>query len=129
MATTIRISDQVEQYIKEHGKFGDTHDTVLRRTLSDFKEVTPPSVSQIEFSTLPDEALKDYDEMMVEATRTVNCFAALASNVWCEVLRELDRRKLVRLIDGSYEDFGKARIERLWENALQMISAGGPRKK
>lgn len=36
MSTTIRISDLVDNYIKSHGRFGETHDDVLRRCLKDF---------------------------------------------------------------------------------------------
>jgi negative regulator of replication initiation len=37
--TTIRISDEVEEYIKRRGNFGETHDDVLRRYLVDFDQM------------------------------------------------------------------------------------------
>lgn len=37
MSTTIRISEIVDKYIKAHGRFGETHDDVLRRCLKDFE--------------------------------------------------------------------------------------------
>jgi negative regulator of replication initiation len=35
---TIKISDEVNDYIKRHGHFGETHDDVLRRQLMDSSE-------------------------------------------------------------------------------------------
>ena len=37
MSTTIRIDDDVEAYIHQHGKFGESHSDVLRRLLPNFE--------------------------------------------------------------------------------------------
>lgn len=36
MTKTIRISDEVDRYLKKHGKFGESHDDVLKKTLKNF---------------------------------------------------------------------------------------------
>lgn len=69
----------------------------------------------IDASNITDEALQGYDQMMVEAVLKVEKFAALAVNIWQEVLRELALRGQVRLISGSYEDVGNSLIERLYD--------------
>jgi hypothetical protein len=71
----------------------------------------------IDVSIFTDEALEGYDQMMIEATLTVNRFSALAVSIWDEVLRELDLRGKVQLISGSYDDVGNARIRRLYKEA------------
>lgn len=68
----------------------------------------------IDASVLTDAALQDYDTMMVEASVRVPTFAALAVNIWTEVLRELDLRGHASLVSGSYEDIGNALIRRHW---------------
>ena len=62
---------------------------------------------------LTDEALQDFDRMMEETAMKVDKLASLAVGIWADVLKELDRRGKVRLISGSYNDIGNARIQRL----------------
>lgn len=59
------------------------------------------------------EALEGYDDMMVECVPRIEKFAPLASAIWTDVLKELDRRGRVRLTSGSYDDIGNALIMRL----------------
>ena len=61
---------------------------------------------------MTDEALNDYDVMMVECVLKVEKFASLATTVWSDVLKELDRRGKVKLVSGSYDDLGNAIIAR-----------------
>jgi hypothetical protein len=71
----------------------------------------------IDVSIFTDEALEGYDQMMIQASLTVDHFSALAVSIWDEVLRELDLRGRVQLISGTYEDVGNARIKRLYKGA------------
>lgn len=59
------------------------------------------------------EALEAYDDMMMECVLKVEKFAPLAVDIWSEVLKELDNRGRVRLVSGSYDNIGKAIIQRL----------------
>ena len=68
----------------------------------------------INASSLSDDALKSYDNMMLECIAVIEKFSPLAISVWTEVLRELDVRGFVRITSGSYEDIGNALIQRLW---------------
>ncbi len=70
-------------------------------------------MSAIDAQSLTDEALLSYDDMMIECLTKIEHFSPLATSIWAEVLRELDLRKLVELVSGSYEDIGNARIKRL----------------
>ena len=67
----------------------------------------------IDARPMTDEALQGYDEMMVECTVKVEKFAGLATAVWSDVLRELDRRGKVKLVSGSYDDLGNALVLRV----------------
>ncbi len=67
----------------------------------------------IDASKITDEALIGFDEMMVECVLRVEKFAGLATAVWSDVLKELDRRGKVRLVSGSYDDIGNSIIQRL----------------
>ena len=70
-------------------------------------------MSHIDATNLKLDALIAYDEMMVECITKVEKFAALATAIWTDVLRELERRGKVRLISGSYDDLGNALIQRI----------------
>lgn len=59
------------------------------------------------------EALEGYDDMMVECVIKVEKFSSIAVAVWADVLRELENRGRVRLLNGSYDDIGNAHIMRL----------------
>lgn len=59
------------------------------------------------------EALLSFDNMMFECTLKVEKISPLAMSIWSEVLRELDLRGKVKLVSGSYDDIGNARIQRL----------------
>ncbi len=63
---------------------------------------------------ISDDELKSYDEMMGQCVVNGTSFSTLASGLWVVILKELDRRQLVRLISGSYDDVGNAYIQRLW---------------
>jgi hypothetical protein len=67
----------------------------------------------IDASKMTDKALLDYDDMMMECVPTIKNFASLATMVWSDVLKELDRRGKVKLISGSYDDLGNALITRI----------------
>ncbi|MBV1691871.1 hypothetical protein KRR38_30455 [Novosphingobium sp. G106] len=61
-----------------------------------------------------DEELQDFDLMMMEIGAVgVNTVSRLALDIWVDVLRELDRRGLVELVRGSYDDVRSAQITRL----------------
>ena len=62
---------------------------------------------------LTDDVLISYDDMMVECAVKIEKFSPLATSIWSEVLRELDNRKLVKLVSGTYADIGNALIQRL----------------
>jgi hypothetical protein len=66
-------------------------------------------------TTIPDENLHEYDQMMVKMNPRVRRFAPSANALWAVVLRELDVRGQVQLLCGSYEDPGNAKIRRLHE--------------
>ncbi|KZX94314.1 hypothetical protein A3718_07840 [Erythrobacter sp. HI0019] len=68
----------------------------------------------IEVSKMTDEALQEFDQMMIEAAIKINKFAGLATHVWQEALKELDARGAVRIDAGSYDDIGNALITRLY---------------
>ena len=53
---------------------------------------------------LTDNALKSFDEWMTVAFLTVDKPDSTAAAIWSDVLQELDRRGLVKLISGSYGD-------------------------
>ena len=67
----------------------------------------------IDAAKMTDKALRDYDAMMMDCVLTVKNFASLATAVWSDVLKELDRRGKVKLVSGSYDDVGNAIITRL----------------
>jgi hypothetical protein len=60
-------------------------------------------------TTIPDENLHEYDQMMVKMNPRVRRFAPSANALWAVVLRELDVRGQVQLLCGSYEDPGNAK--------------------
>jgi len=58
------------------------------------------------------DALQKYDAWMIESLLKVSS-TALGIAVWSDVLKELDHRGKVRLINGSYDDIGNALIHRI----------------
>lgn len=66
-----------------------------------------------DISRINDQALLDFDDMMTESIMKIENFAGLATAVWQDVLKELDKRGKVRLISGSYDNIGDALIERI----------------
>jgi len=70
-------------------------------------------MAHIDARRMTDEVLEGYDDMMVECISKVQNLAALATAVWSDVLKELDRRGKVKLISGSYDDLGNALIHRV----------------
>ncbi|SEA01759.1 hypothetical protein SAMN05428936_101871 [Pelagibacterium halotolerans] len=69
--------------------------------------------STIDASTMTTEALESYDDMMQESAMKVGKFALLASLIWSDVLKELDKRGRVRLVSGSYDDIGNSIFQRV----------------
>ena len=67
----------------------------------------------IDAQRLTDEVLQGYDDMMVECTVKIEKFAGLATAVWSDVLKEMERRGKVKLVSGSYDDLGNALIHRI----------------
>lgn len=67
-------------------------------------------------SSLNDQALRDFDQMMIEAGFKVEKLAALADAIWGEVLEELSKRGQVRLMSGSFDDVGNTLIQRDYAN-------------
>lgn len=53
MSTTIRIDDDIIDYFKEHGKFGETHSDVLRRLLPGFQTSEQSSTEASSRNTYP----------------------------------------------------------------------------
>jgi hypothetical protein len=68
----------------------------------------------IDIQKMSDADLKEHHEMMTECVIKVEAVSKLAVSLWQEVLKELDRRHLVRLIAGSYDDVGNAHIQKCW---------------
>lgn len=67
-----------------------------------------------DITTCLDEELQDFDLMMMEIGAVgVNTVSRLALDIWVDVLRELDRRGLVELVRGSYDDVRSAQFTRL----------------
>jgi hypothetical protein len=69
----------------------------------------------IELETLPKDALIGYDSMMIETCMRVENVSKLAVQIWSAVLKELNNRKLVSLISGSFDDVGNALIHRNYQ--------------
>lgn len=67
----------------------------------------------IDTTGMKTEALEAYDDMMVECVVKVDNFAGIASLVWTDVLKELDKRGRVKLASGSYDNIGDALIHRI----------------
>lgn len=65
-------------------------------------------------SGFTNEALQDYDALMLECALRVEMTSSLAFEIWGEVLRELNVRGLVQLVSGSYDDLGHAHVRRLF---------------
>jgi hypothetical protein len=63
---------------------------------------------------LDDDILVEYDMMMIEATPRIVCFSRLATALWVQVLRELEKRRKVQITSGSLDDIGNALITRLY---------------
>lgn len=70
-------------------------------------------MAAINLKDLSNEALLGYDDMMTECFIKIEKLSPLAVSILSEVLRELDRRGLVKLLSGSYDDIGNAHIMRL----------------
>lgn len=66
----------------------------------------------IDAQRMTDDALLGYDKMMLECVVKIAAFSTLATNIWSDVLKELDRRGKVQLVSGSYDDVGNALIHR-----------------
>jgi len=66
----------------------------------------------IDVKLFADDALKSYDQMMVDCIPRLESFSSLALAVWSDVLHELDRRGFVEPVPGSYDAAGKALIWR-----------------
>lgn len=62
----------------------------------------------IDASQITTEALEGFHDMMEECVLKVEKFAGLATAIWSDVLKELDRRGKIRLTSGSYDDVGNA---------------------
>ena len=69
----------------------------------------------IDATRYSDEDLQNFDSMMVEVVVRIERISALAVSMWSEVLKELDLRGKVKLVSGSYDNVGSAKIQRLWQ--------------
>ena len=69
----------------------------------------------IDATRYSDEDLQNFDRMMVEVVVRIERISALAVGMWSEVLKELDLRGKVKLLSGSYDNVGGAKIQRLWQ--------------
>ena len=67
----------------------------------------------IDASQMTDQTLDDFDAMMIECVIKAEKVASLATAVWTDVLKELERRGKVKLVSGSYDDLGNALIARV----------------
>lgn len=67
-----------------------------------------------DLAALDDQKLKTHHEMMEECVFKVGTFSSLATSLWQEVLKELEKRKLVELVSGSFDDVGNAHFRKLW---------------
>ena len=70
----------------------------------------------IDTSQAPSLLLQEYDAMMVGVAVSCERRPVLAMLIWSEALRELERRGQAKLISGTFDDLGKARIRRLYFN-------------
>ncbi len=68
----------------------------------------------IDLEKYSDKTLKAYHDYMSECLFEVEKFEILAVGIWKEVLKELDKRGLVKLIQGSYNDINSAVIRKTW---------------
>lgn len=73
------------------------------------------SITLLDSTNLTDETLIGFDKMMIEANVKVEFFSALATHIWGDVLRELDRRGRVQLVSGSYDEVGDALLTRSYQ--------------
>lgn len=61
---------------------------------------------------IPDSALQDFDQMMIQCALHAEKVSSLAMLIWGEALKELEARGLIKLISGSFDDIGSALITR-----------------
>ncbi|CUW87480.1 hypothetical protein AGR1B_Cc110150 [Agrobacterium fabacearum S56] len=64
-------------------------------------------------SRFTDEALLAFDTMMNETYLKVADIAPLIISLHADALEELEKRGKVRLVSGSFDDLGKALIQRI----------------
>lgn len=65
-----------------------------------------------DFSQQSTEALREYDQMMVQCVPIIDTFSSIAVSVWGAVLKELERRGDVTIISGSLDRIGDSLIQR-----------------
>lgn len=65
-----------------------------------------------DFSQQSTEALREYDQMMVQSVPIIDNFSSIAVSVWGAVLKELERRGEVKIISGSLDRIGGSLIQR-----------------
>jgi hypothetical protein len=70
-------------------------------------------MAYIDAQSMSDDALEGYDAMMLECVLKIEKFASLATAIWSDALKELERRGKVKLVSGSYDDLGNALIHRI----------------
>lgn len=63
---------------------------------------------------LSDKDLQDFDQMMIEVAIKVEKVSYIVLAMHREILKELDSRNQIKLINGSYDDLGNAAIQRLY---------------
>ena len=68
----------------------------------------------IELEKVPDDQLKAHHEFMDDAVIKIEKSSRLALAIWSEVLKELDRRGLIKLLAGTYDDVGNVHFQRNW---------------
>lgn len=68
----------------------------------------------IQADKLSTDALRDYDQMMVESIAKVDLFSMIAAKVWSDVLKALQARGDITLLSGSLDDVGNMLVRRNW---------------
>lgn len=68
----------------------------------------------IDFYNFSDDALKTYYEFIDHVLEYPKDIPTIEILIWTAVAKELDYRKLITLIRGSYDDILNAKIKRNW---------------
>jgi negative regulator of replication initiation len=120
MATTIRITTEMEQHIAHHGKFGETHDDVLRRIIPDFAKFFSKEEAQ-EAQEIQEIQEADADFISQEAFRVPLLKVLLSApgyRLRCnEVVKKVG--ETMPLKSSDYKTFSNGRFR--WEHNIHWV--------